>query len=114
MADGTNPLLYSDLIKDDGSIDKLIEKLGEVIDKYDSLVKKVQKEANETANSLNNVSGASENQRKQIEQTMKTQEEQLEAYKNWVSELRAAQREEQKLKTAKKESAQMEIGRAHV
>lgn len=108
MADGTNPLLYSDLIKDDGSIDKLIEKLGEVIDKYDSLVKKVQKEANETANSLNNVSGASENQRKQIEQTMKTQEEQLEAYKNWVSELRAAQREEQKLKTAKKESAQMD------
>ena len=36
---GENPILYSDLIKDDGSIDNLIAKLEEVISKYDSLVK---------------------------------------------------------------------------
>lgn len=103
-----NPLLYSDLIKDDGSIDNLIAKLDEVISKYDSLVRKVQKEANETANSLKNVSGASEEQRKQIENSIQTQEDLLDAYKNWVSELRSAQREEQKLKVAKKESVQMD------
>ena len=105
---GENPILYSDLIKDDGSIDNLIAKLEEVISKYDSLVKKVQKEANDTANSLNNVSGASENQRKQIEQSIQTQEELLESYKDWTSELRAAQREEQNLKQAKKEATQVD------
>ena len=105
---GENPILYSDLIKDDGSIDNLIAKLEEVISKYDSLVRKVQKEANETANSLKNVSGASEEQRKQIENSIQTQEDLLDAYKNWVSELRSAQREEQKLKVAKKESVQMD------
>lgn len=105
---GDNPILYSDLIKDDGSIDNLIAKLDEVISKYDSLVKKVQKEANETASSLKNVSGASEEQRKQIENSIETQEKLLDAYKNWVSELRSAQREEQKLKVAKKESVQMD------
>lgn len=105
---GENPILYSDLIKDDGSIDNLIAKLEEVISKYDSLVRKVQKEANETASSLKNVSGASEEQRKQIENSIQTQEDLLDAYKNWVSELRSAQREEQKLKVAKKESVQMD------
>lgn len=103
-----NPLLYSDLIKDDGSIDNLIAKLDEVISKYDSLVRRVQKQANETANSLNSVSGATENQRKQIEQSIQTQEELLASYKDWTSELRAAQRQEQNLKQAKKEATQVD------
>lgn len=103
-----NPLLYSDLIKDDGSIDNLIAKLDEVISKYDSLVRRVQKQANDTANSLNSVSGATENQRKQIEQSIQTQEELLASYKDWTSELRAAQRQEQNLKQAKKEATQVD------
>lgn len=103
-----NPLLYSDLIKDDGSIDNLIAKLDEVISKYDSLVRRVQKQANDTVNSLNSVSGATENQRKQIEQSIQTQEELLASYKDWTSELRAAQRQEQNLKQAKKEATQVD------
>lgn len=105
---GENPILYSDLIKDDGSIDNLIAKLDEVISKYDSLVRRVQKQANDTANSLNSVSGATENQRKQIEQSIQTQEELLASYKDWTSELRAAQRQEQNLKQAKKEATQVD------
>lgn len=103
-----NPLLYSDLIKDDGSIDNLIAKLDEVISKYDSLVRRVQKQANDTVNSLNGVSGATENQRKQIEQSIQTQEELLASYKDWTSELRNAQRQEQNLKQAKKEATQVD------
>lgn len=105
---GENPILYSDLIKDDGSFDRLIAKLSEIINKYDALVAKIQQDASVTANSLNGVSGATENQRKQIEQSIQTQEQLLASYRNWTSELRNAQRAEQNLKMAKRESTQVD------
>lgn len=107
MADN-NPIYYSDLIKDDGSIDALIQKLATVTEQYKTLVQAVQKGANDTANSIRNVSGASEEQRKQIEAGAQSQEELLRQYNESNSMLRQAAREEQKLKQAKKEAADMD------
>lgn len=105
---GENPILYSELIKDDGSFDKLIAKLEEIIQKYNELLRAIQKDATEASSSLSKVSGASEDNRKEIQRTAEETEKLLESYRDWTSELRATQREEQKLKQAKKEATQVD------
>lgn len=64
MADGTNPIKYSDLISPDNSINDLIKQLQELSDTYSTAIKKIKGEAVQLSASLKNVSGATEIGRK--------------------------------------------------
>lgn len=103
-----NPILYSDLIKDDGSIEKLIEQLNQAITAFDTAKSRIQGAANDLVKSLQSISGATEEQRQAIEKATKTQEQMLQEYENVNSELRTTYREKQKLTQAQKEAQQID------
>lgn len=104
----SNPVLYSDLIKDDGSIQNLINQLNEAITAFDTAKGKLQATATDLAKSLQNISGATEEQRQSINKAVQDTEKLIEAYKNEDSALRAAYREKQKVKQAQKEAQQID------
>ena len=60
MAENNNPIKYSDLVKPDDSIEKLIEQLEELTKVYSEAIKKIKGEAIQLAGALQNVSGATE------------------------------------------------------
>ena len=63
-----NPIYYKDLITPDNSITQLISQLKELVAEYDGAKSKIQGAANDVAKSLQGVSGATEEQRKTIQQ----------------------------------------------
>ena len=102
MAD--NPIKYSELIQDDGSIQNLIDQLNQAITAFDTAKGKIQSTCTELVKSLQSISGASEEQRQEIEKVVKTQEQLLAEYEKVDSETRTAYREKQKLTQAQKEA----------
>lgn len=102
MAD--NPIKYSELIQDDGSIQNLIEQLNQAITAFDTAKGKIQSTCTELVKSLQSISGATEEQRQEIEKVVKTQEQLLAEYEKVDSETRTAYREKQKLTQAQKEA----------
>lgn len=79
--DNPNPILYSDLIKPDDSITKLIAQLDELIAKYEAAKQKIQGAAAEAAKSMGNLSGATDEQRQSIAGLAAESEKLLAAYK---------------------------------
>ena len=75
MADSSNPLSYSDLIRPDDSILNLIKQLDELNAKYEELRKK----AGELNNTLRGVSGATEEGREKIRQAAEAAERMAQA-----------------------------------
>ena len=65
MAD-TNPISYSDLIKPDDSIEKLLKQLGELVITYQHLHDVVVKDAADMISVMKQVSGATSGGRKEI------------------------------------------------
>lgn len=101
--DNPNPIHYSDLIKPDNSIERLIAQLDELAAKYDDMKGKVQTSAQNLQKSMQGLSGATEEQRDAIAQsTVETDKlvaeyndlykAQMEA-KNGAIALKAAQKE---------------------
>ena len=88
--DNPNPIKYSDLIQPDNSITNLIQQLEAAVAAYEAAKSKIQSAASETAKGLHNVSGASEEQRKTIQETASASERLLEQYKKLDSELMKA------------------------
>lgn len=74
MADNTNPIKYSDLIKPDDSIDQLIEKLGILTNTYEHLIDVVNKDAKSMIGVLTKLSGATADGRKEIDAETKEAE----------------------------------------
>lgn len=103
-----NPILYSDLIKDDGAIQNLINQLNEAINAFDTAKGKLQTTATELAKSLQSISGASEEQRQSISKAVQETEKLIEAYRNEDSAQRAAYRAKQQLTQAQKEAQQID------
>lgn len=96
-------LKYSDLIKPDNSIEQLIGQLKEVISQYDTLKSKMQTSAGEMAKGLQAVSGATEDQRKAIQQTTEQTEKLTEDYKQAFAAQMQAKQAVLEYKAAKKE-----------
>lgn len=65
--DNPNPIYYSDLIKPDNSITNLIAQLDELIAKYNDAKKQIQTAAAETQKSIQQLSGATQEQRMEIQ-----------------------------------------------
>ena len=66
MADNNNPIKYSDLVKPDDSITKLIAQLDQLSDAYMNMLQNIKSEAITVKAALEGVSGATENGRKTI------------------------------------------------
>lgn len=66
MADNNNPIKYSDLVKPDDSITKLIAQLDQLSDAYMNTLQNIKLEAITVKAALEGVSGATENGRKTI------------------------------------------------
>lgn len=66
MADNNNPIKYSDLVKPDDSITKLIAQLDQLSDAYMNTLQNIKSEAITVKAALDGVSGATENGRKTI------------------------------------------------
>lgn len=96
-------LKYSDLIKPDNSIEQLIGQLKELIGQYDTLKSKMQTSAGEMAKGLQAVSGATEDQRKAIQQTTEQTEKLTEDYKQVFAAQMQAKQAVLEYKAAKKE-----------
>lgn len=66
MADNNNPIKYSDLVKPDDSITKLIAQLDQLSDAYMNTLQNIKSEAITVKAALESVSGATESGRKSI------------------------------------------------
>ena len=66
MADNNNPIKYSDLVKPDDSITKLIAQLDQLSDAYMNTLQNIKSEAITVKAALEGVSGATESGRKTI------------------------------------------------
>lgn len=66
MADNNNPIKYSDLVKPDDSITKLIAQLDQLSDAYMNTLQNIKSEAITVKAALDSVSGATESGRKTI------------------------------------------------
>ena len=98
-----NPILYSDLIKPDNSITTLIAQLDELIKKYETVKTAIQQSAADTAKSLQQVSGATQEQRLEIEAVSKDAERLAAEYKKLVD-----QEKKEKAELASKTAARRE------
>lgn len=67
MADNNNPIKYSDLVKPDDSITKLITQLDQLSDAYMNTLNNIKSEAITVKTALQGVSGATESGRKSIQ-----------------------------------------------
>lgn len=82
--DNPNPIYYSDLIKPDNSITNLIAQLDELIKKYDAAKASIQTAAAESAKSMQQLSGATQEQRMEIQRASEATEKLATEYRKEV------------------------------
>ena len=102
--DNPNPIYYRDLVTPDDSITNLMNQLDALIAKYESAKDKIKGAAEEAAKSMQNLSGATDEQREQI-QLITTQSERLaKAYEETnVAERETYRRRQQVIQAVKEE-----------
>lgn len=103
MAEG-NPIRYQDLIAPDDSIEKLIGQLQNLEETYSGMVKTVQSQAQQVANSLKTVSGATEQGRTKIKEQSEEAKRLEKAYKQLDAALAANAKEIARLNAVKREA----------
>ena len=106
--DNPNPIYYRDLISPDNSILNLIQQLTALLDKYEEMKGKIQSSAADAAKSMQNLSGATEEQRQQI-QLLTTESEKLtKAYEQTNNAERETYRRRQQVIAAVKEEQRVD------
>lgn len=106
--DNPSPIYYRDLITPDDSITNLIDQLDELITKYDGAKQKIQGAAAEIAKGMQGVSGASEEQRKNIQLATEQSEKLVAEYRDVTTAQWKATQAFAEAAAAKKESAQID------
>ena len=106
--DNPNPIYYRDLITPDDSITKLMDQLDELITKYDGAKQKIQGAAAEIAKGMQGVSGATEEQRKNIQLATEQSEKLVAEYRDVTTAQWKATQAFAEATAAKKESAQID------
>lgn len=104
----SNPIKYSELIQPDSSITDLIKQLQDLIAEYDAAKSKIQGSAQQMAQGLQAVSGATEEQRKAIQQTTEQSEKLVASYKQIDTAETAVRQKQYELTEAFKESTKIE------
>ena len=106
--DNPNPIYYKDLVTPDDSITKLISQLDELIQTYDGAKQKIQGAAADVAKSMKDVSGATEEQRKQIQLATEQSDKLVAEYRDVTSAQWKATQAFAEATAAKKESLQVD------
>ena len=106
--DNPNPIYYRDLITPDDSITNLMDQLDELITKYDGAKQKIQGAAAEIAKGMQGVSGATEEQRKNIQLATEQSEKLVAEYRDVTTAQWKATQAFAEAAAAKKESAQID------
>lgn len=106
--DNPNPIYYRDLITPDDSITNLMDQLDKLITKYDAAKQKIQGAAAEIAKGMQNVSGASEEQRKNIQLATEQSEKLVAEYRDVTTAQWKVTQAFAEAAAAKKESAQID------
>lgn len=106
--DNPNPIYYRDLITPDDSITKLIEQLGELISTYDTAKSKIQGAAQQVTQNMQGVSGATEEQRKQIQLLTEQSDKLVAEYRDVTTAQWKATQAFAEANAAKKESSQID------
>lgn len=106
--ENSNPIYYRDLITPDDSITKLMDQLDDLITKYDGAKQKIQGAAAEIAKGMQGVSGATEEQRKNIQLATEQSEKLVAEYRDVTTAQWKATQAFAEATAAKKESAQID------
>lgn len=106
--DNPNPIYYKDLITPDDSITNLIKQLEELIGVYDAAKSKIQASAQQTQQSIQGMSGATEEQRKQIQLVTEQSEKLVAQYRDLSSKTWQATQAFAEANAAKRETAQID------
>ena len=106
--DNPNPIYYRDLVTPDNSITDLINQLKELVGEYDAAKSKIQGAAAEIAKGLQGVSGASEEQRKNIQLATEQSDKLVAEYRDITTAQWKVTQAFTEASAAKKESAQID------
>nr|DAR52195.1 MAG TPA: tail length tape measure protein [Caudoviricetes sp.] len=93
MAEVNNPIKTSDLLQDDGAIDKLIADLEKLRDKYVKSIDEIQKKANTLDQSLRKLSGTTDEQKRAAQDAAVEADRLSRAYKEMKKEAAALESE---------------------
>lgn len=93
MAEVNNPIKTSDLIQNDGTIDKLIADLEKLRDKYVKSMDEIRKKANALDQTLQKLSGSTEQQKQTAQQSAAEADRMSRAYKEMKKEAAALESE---------------------
>lgn len=103
MAEVNNPIKTSDLIQNDGTIDKLIADLEKLRDKYVKSMDEIRKKANALDQTLQKLSGSTEQQKQTAQQSAAEADRMSRAYKEMKKEAAALESEIIALRRQKEE-----------
>ena len=106
--DNPNPIYYRDLITPDNSITDLIAQLDALIAKYNTVKSNIQSAAQQAAQSMSNLSGATEEQREQIQLLTTASDRLTKAYKDSADAESETYRRRQQVITAVKEQQRID------
>lgn len=106
--DNPNPIYYKDLITPDDSITRLIEQLNALIAKYEEAKGKIQGSAAEAAKNMQTLSGATEEQREQLQLLTVESEKLARKWEQTNDKQRILYRTVQEATQAKKEEQQID------
>lgn len=104
MAEVNNPIKTSDLIQNDGTIDKLIADLEKLRDKYVKSMDEIRKKANALDQTLQKLSGSTEQQKQTAQQSAAEADRMSRAYKEMKKQLSEIQQELERLKKSQQDS----------
>ncbi|WP_289110415.1 hypothetical protein [uncultured Alistipes sp.] len=104
MAEVNNPIKTSDLIQNDGTIDKLIADLEKLRDKYVKSMDEIRKKANALDQTLQKLSGSTEQQKQAAQQSAAEADRMSRAYKEMKKQLSEIQQELERLKKSQQDS----------
>lgn len=97
------PIKYSDLIKDDGAIQSLIDQLTKLVNEYEKAQDDIKASAEQSAKAMQGLSGATDEQRQEIARLAKEAEEMAQRYSTLSKEEAVAQAELKNLNAVNRE-----------
>lgn len=102
-----NPIFHSDLVKDDGAIDKTIAKLEQLTNTYEDALKTIRKDALKLKVSIEKVNAASSQQREEVQNLAKDADKLSKAQKSYKETLTQTGKELAQLREAKRKQNQI-------
>ena len=102
------PIKYSDLIKDDGAIQSLIEQLTKLVNEYEKAQNDIKASAEQSAKAMQGLSGATDEQRQEIARLAKEADESAKQFKLLNDEQARAKAEIKILNDANREAIKIQ------